>query len=205
VSDDGEGMDEETLKRIFDPFFTTKKLGRGTGLGLATVYGIVRQHDGLIQVESDQGSGTTFTVYLRMSEGSLTPTQEDTGEAPGGKETILLAEDDEAVLSLGVRILEQAGYHVIAVSDGERAILEYEKHRREIKLSILDLIMPKVGGKEVCGRIMSLDTDAKVLFSSGYDSESVHARFVPEHGADFLNKPYEPKELLRRVRALLDG
>ena len=206
VTDDGEGMDDETLKRIFDPFFTTKKLGRGTGLGLATVYGIVRQHDGLIRVESEQGVGTTFSVYLRVSQGAVgAAAVEDSGEVPGGKETILLAEDDDAVRGLGVRILEQAGYHVIAVADGEQAILQYERHRRDIKLSILDLIMPKVGGKEVCGRIMSLDAEARVLFSSGYDSESVHARFVPEHGADFLNKPYEPKELLRRVRTLLDA
>ena len=205
VTDTGCGMDAETLERIFEPFFTTKGVGKGTGLGLATVYGIVRQHEGMVNVYSEPGQGTTFKVYLPLSErpakavGTLVQ-----GKAGGGHETILLAEDDEKVRKLARRILEGAGYTVLAANDGEEAVALFEAHRAEIALLFLDVVMPNLGGKQAMERILEIRPGIPVLFSSGYSENAVHTDFVLHAGLKLISKPYAPELLLRTVREMLD-
>ena len=151
VTDSGTGMDEKTRERIFEPFFTTKELGRGTGLGLAMVYGIIKQHDGFINVYSEPEKGTTFKIYLPLIKSAV---EESVGATPaaypkGGTETVLVAEDDQAVRKLTMNVLERFGYKVIAAEDGEEAIKKFKENKKEIQLLLLDVIMPKKNGKEV--------------------------------------------------------
>ena len=206
VRDDGRGMDQETQRRIFDPFFTTKKMGHGTGLGLATVYGIVRQHDGLVHVESDPGRGSTFSIWLPAGDNAL-PLAEPVvaGAVPRGRETVLVAEDDEAVRELACRVLVHGGYKVIVARDGEEAVRLHAERSRDIALVILDLVMPKLGGREARARILEQAPNVRILFVTGYDPDTVHGRLDDVRGADILSKPYEPDDLLRRVRKAIDG
>ena len=206
VKDDGRGMDEETQRRIFDPFFTTKKMGHGTGLGLATVYGIVRQHDGLVRVESKPGRGASFSIWLPAGE-KAAPAPEPVvpGAVPRGRETILVAEDDEAVRALATRVLVHGGYKVITARDGEEAVRLHGERRGDIALVILDVVMPKIGGREARARILEQAKDVRILFATGYDPDTVHGRLDDVRDADILSKPYEPDELLRRVRRAIDG
>jgi len=206
VSDTGIGMDEETRRRIFDPFYTTKCEGEGTGLGLATVYGIVRQHHGMINVHSEHGLGATFTIYLPMCESS--PEEACNAEAhtpPGGTEVILLAEDDELVRNVAQRFLENAGYTVIAADDGEEAIGLYEQYANRIDLALLDVVMPRSGGRAVCNHIRNKNAQMPILFASGYSAGDIHTNFVLEDGIELIQKPYQRDELLREVRRLLDS
>ncbi len=206
VRDDGRGMDEETQRRIFDPFFTTKKMGHGTGLGLATVYGIVRQHDGLVRVESKPGRGASFSIWLPAGEKAApVAVPVDPGAVPRGRETVLVAEDDTAVRELATRVLVHGGYKVITARDGEEAVRLHGEHRGEIALVILDVVMPKLGGREARARILEQAKDVRILFATGYDPDTIHGRLDDVRGADILSKPYEPDDLLRRVRKAIDG
>ena len=206
VSDDGHGMDAETQRRIFDPFFTTKKMGHGTGLGLATVYGIVRQHDGLVRVESKPGRGTTFTIWLPAGGKAAPPAERtDPGAVPRGRETVLVAEDDDAVRELATRVLVHGGYKVVTARDGEEAVRLHAERRGDIALVILDVVMPRLGGREARARILEQAPDVRVLFATGYDPDTIHGRLDDVRGADILSKPYEPDDLLRRVRKAIDG
>jgi len=206
VTDTGCGMDEETLANIFDPFFTTKDVGEGTGLGLAPVYGLVKQHEGLLHVYSELDKGTTFKIYLpiveRSAEGVGTKIE---GPPPTGTETILLAEDDEMVRELSQKILEQSGYTVIPVTNGEEALHLIEKHDGEIDLALLDVMMPKIGGKAVFDHIQKTHPKTRVLFSSGYSMNAIHTDFVLDEGLALIQKPYQRNDLLRRVREVLDS
>jgi len=206
VTDNGIGMDEATIARIFDPFFTTKEVGQGTGLGLATVYGIIQQHDGLIHVYSEPGKGTTFKIYLPMVERAA----ESVGtkiEPPalGGTETILLAEDEPPLLDLVTRMLNTAGYHVLAAHDGEEAIRMYDAHADEISLALLDVIMPRMSGRAVMEHIRERNPDMRFLFSSGYSENALHTGFVLQKGLRLLRKPYRRSDLLRAIREVLDS
>jgi len=206
VSDTGVGMDEGVRERIFEPFFTTKELGQGTGLGLATVYGIVKQSGGHIAVESQRGEGSAFSVYLPRAEGVVEPTAlAAAGGAPGGRESILLVEDEEAVRALVARYLRQLGYRVLEASDGPQA-LAVAAAARSIDLLLTDMVMPRLGGAELAARLRAARPGLPVLFVSGHSDQ---AQGLLQSGAlgkgvAFLQKPYSTDELARRLRELLD-
>ncbi len=207
VSDTGKGMDEETRKRIFEPFFTTKEVGKGTGLGLAVVYGIIKQHDGFINVYSEPGKGTAFRIYLPIIAAvAMEETTAQKKEAPArGTETVLLAEDDEALRKLSRTVLTQYGYTVIEAVDGEDAVRKFRENKDRIQLLLFDLIMPKMNGKEACDEIRKIRPDMKVLFVSGYAPDIVRQKAALEKGAHLVFKPISPMALLRKVRSVLDG
>jgi two-component system, cell cycle sensor histidine kinase and response regulator CckA len=205
VSDTGVGMNAATLDHVFEPFFTTKELGRGTGLGLATVYGIVKQHEGFLNVVSELGRGSTFLVYFPASlEVQEAPKAPRTNHARGGRETILLAEDNEALQELTVRTLEGLGYRVISVSNGEEAVREFTTNHSKISLVILDVVMPVLDGTEAYLQMWEIRPDLPVVFTSGHTTESVMLSSKIREGAAFLQKPYSLSDLSRMVRDLLD-
>ncbi len=207
VSDTGHGMDQETLTHIFEPFYTTKEIGKGTGLGLAMVYGIVKQHEGYIACESTPGVGTTFRVFFPVAEHieQETPPAERQSSAVGGAETILVVDDEEPVRNIMTDLLTQAGYKVLNASSGKEALDVYRSNQKEISLVLLDLIMPEMGGRE-CGRkLLSLDPHVKIIVCSGYTSEGRGVRDAVPGAKAFLDKPYEPIALLELIRKVLDN
>ncbi len=207
VSDNGSGMDAETLRRIFEPFFTTKEVDKGTGLGLSVVYGIVKQHDGFICVESEPGHGATFSIYLPLVAEELSKETELLPNATSsiGNETILLAEDDELVRNMMASVLADAGYTVIEAVNGEDAVQKFRDNSTSIQLLLFDLIMPRMNGKEACEEIRKVRPEVKVLITSGYAPEIVIQKASVEKGIQLLYKPVAPKALLKAVRSLLDS
>jgi two-component system cell cycle sensor histidine kinase/response regulator CckA len=209
VSDTGTGMDAATRERIFEPFFTTKGTGKGTGLGLATVYGIVKQHNGFIQVESEPGHGSTFRIFLPVNE--TTPAAEirapvfDDLPVRGGTETILLADDHDGICEMAHSVLKAKGYHVLLAHDGEEAVEIFTAHRDRISLVLLDVIMPRRSGPEVFAAIKALKPDVSVVFATGYSNEIATLADLVERGVAVLRKPYSPSILCRRVREVLDA
>ena len=206
VTDNGLGMDQNTMDQIFDPFFTTKGVGKGTGLGLSTVYGIVKQNSGLLHVYSELDHGTTFKIYLPLVE---RPAQ-DVGnkivvQVRGGDETILLAEDDPGVLGLGTRILEDAGYKVLTAEDGELALKVFMANIDTLDMALLDVVMPKMGGREVENEIHRFRPDFKVVFASGYSENAIHVDFVLDEGNILIQKPYRRDDLLSKIRQVLNS
>jgi PAS domain S-box-containing protein len=207
VADTGGGMDKETQKRIFEPFFTTKEVGKGTGLGLAVVYGIIKQHDGFITVYSEPGEGTTFKIYLPLVEVAVPKQVEEIKkEAPaGGKETILLAEDDEMLRQLMVAVLTEYGYSVIEAVDGADAVRKFIENKDRIHLLLFDLIMPKMDGKEAYDEIRKIKPEIKVIFASGYAPSILQQKLQLENQAALISKPMSPEDLLKKLRSVLDG
>ena len=206
VADTGMGMDENTRERIFEPFFTTKEVGKGTGLGLAMVYGIVKQHNGYISCCSEPGHGTVFKIYLPLMGGEIRESAKAGGDGDrGGNETILLVEDDDAVRELTRELLQEFGYTVILAIDGQDGVEKFMAHRDSVQLVILDAVMPKMSGKEVYTRIYQSAPDAKVLFVSGYPADVVTGNMLINDGCAVLTKPTRPDELLHKVREMLDG
>ncbi|MBI5075935.1 MAG: PAS domain S-box protein [Nitrospirae bacterium] len=207
VSDNGEGMDAKTREKIFEPFFTTKEQGKGTGLGLAMVYGIIKQHEGFINVDSEPGKGTVFMIHLPLSAGSAE--MPDTGgeavTSTGGTETVLLAEDDSSLRKLMTTILRNQGYIVIEAKDGADAVEKYGVSNEAIQLLILDGIMPKKNGKEALDEIRLINPSVKALFVSGYAEDIVSRQGLLEPGITFIQKPLSPSVLLKKVRELLDA
>jgi len=205
VSDTGVGMDAATTERIFEPFFTTKEIGKGTGLGLATVMGIVKQHGGFVDVYSELGRGAAFRVYLPASEGAAEPLHE-VDEAPvrGGTETILVAEDHEGMREMAREILETLGYHLLITQDGEEAVRRFKEHRNDISLVLLDVIMPTLDGIDAYEQICKSKAGMPVIFTSGYSDHGPVLASLTTRGATVLQKPYGAKVLARRVRELLD-
>ncbi|MBW2648069.1 MAG: response regulator [Deltaproteobacteria bacterium] len=207
VSDTGHGMDRETVEHIFEPFFTTKETGRGTGLGLSTVYGIVKSHGGHIGCYSEPGHGTTFKIYFPVIEQEEEVARGKEEEIPlkGGNETILLVDDEEDIRDLGEAILAKFGYTVIMASDGESALEIYRQEKEKIALVLLDLIMPGMGGRRWClEELLKIDPAARVIIASGYSANG-RAREALESGAvEFSGKPYQLKYMLRKVRDVLD-
>jgi CheY-like chemotaxis protein len=206
IEDTGQGMSEETCARIFEPFFTTKGVGKGTGLGLATVYGIVQQHSGMIHVYSEPDAGTVFRIYLPIVEAQVKPsTPIETTHVAGGTETILVAEDELAVLGLVVAILRAAGYRVLTAVNGIEALRVFEEGADSIALVILDVMMPGMSGRKVMDRINEKYKGVQFLFSSGYSENAIHTDFVIHEGLRLIQKPYSRQILLREVRQILDS
>ncbi|MFA4827670.1 MAG: response regulator [Thermodesulfovibrionales bacterium] len=206
VSDTGSGMEKDTMAKIFEPFFTTKEVGKGTGLGLAMAYGIIKQHNGYINVYSEPEKGTTFRIYLpaiKATEEVIVATAIEPLPSQGN-ETILVAEDDSTVRKLFSRVLQAYGYKVILAEDGEEAIKKFMDNKDKIQLVMLDLIMPKKSGKEVCDEIKRMRPDMKTLFSSGYTADRMDKDSMLKEGFDFIMKPVSPKNLLRKIREVLD-
>jgi PAS domain S-box-containing protein len=205
VSDDGFGMDKETALNIFEPFFTTKKEGQGTGLGLATVYGIVRQNNGFINVYSEPGRGTTFRIYLPRHKAEILEPADDKEEMKiqGGTETVLIVEDDEAVLDLSRRMLEGLGYQVLAVRRTDEAIRLAEEYEGTIDLLFTDVVMPDMNGKELSERVCSIRPGFKCLFTSGYTADVIARQGILEEGVHFIPKPFSLKDLAAKVREAL--
>jgi PAS domain S-box-containing protein len=206
VSDTGHGMDAETQKKIFEPFFTTKGIGEGTGLGLAISYGIIIQHGGYIKVYSEPGQGTLFKIHLPFSEEAASPDWKTEAAVPvmSGNETVLVAEDDASLRQLTRIILESFGYSVISAEDGEDAITKFMEDRERISLVLLDMIMPKKNGKEVSEAIRKVSPRIKILFTSGYTMDIIKTKELSEVGFDFIHKPFQPTDLLKKVREVLD-
>ncbi len=207
VSDDGCGMDRETQEQIFEPFFTTKGVDRGTGLGLATVYGIVKQNNGFIHVYSEAGAGTTFRIYLpRHREAVEAKSPESAGEIPQGRgETVLLVEDEPAILKMGRMMLEQLGYRVLAAATPNEALSMVEAQSGGIQLLITDVVMPEMNGRELADKVQDRIPGLKVLFMSGYTADVIAHRGVLDRDVRFLPKPFMLKDLAMRVREALDG
>jgi PAS domain S-box-containing protein len=205
LTDTGMGMDEKTKGKIFEPFFTTKDPGKGTGLGLSIVYGIVKQHNGFIDVLSEENRGTTVNVYLPLTMEKAERGEEVLSSAPGGTETILIAEDNVELRNFMKLILSEQGYHTVEAIDGAGAIDQFARHSGSIDLVILDVVLPKNNGREVYDAITKIKPEARVLFTSGYTRDIIHDRGIFEEGLSFLPKPFQPRELLQRVRAELDG
>ena len=207
VRDTGCGMDRETQERIFEPFFTTKEAGKGTGLGLATCYGIVKQFDGQVLVDSNPGQGTTFDVYLPRIEGDHAPRPTDSVPATHlpGSETVLVVEDKRAVRQLIVRALRRWGYQVLQAENGEAALAVVRAHVGSIDLLLSDVVMPKMSGTELAARFREARPGARVLLMSGYTDEEANRHGVLESGHSFLQKPFVPNILVQRVREILDA
>jgi len=205
ISDTGCGMDEETKSRIFEPFFTTKGLGKGTGLGLATVFGIVKQSGGHIWVYSEVGKGTTFKIYLPRVEESPTRVSKVMKDvAPRGNETILLVEDEEAVRELTAYILEEFGYKVIKAASGKEALPVFKANKDQIRLLVTDVVMPEMSGKNLREELTAIQPQLKVLFLSGYTDDAVVRHGILQAEVKFLQKPFSPVSLARKVREILD-
>jgi len=206
VSDTGHGMDAATQARIFEPFFTTKEAGKGTGLGLATVHGIVKQSGGHIQMYSELGVGTTFKIYLPSEQRAAAGRKSHQGAARlrRGSETILLVEDEDAVRNLTRMILERSGYRVLEARNGGEALLLCERHKEPIQLLISDVVMPQMSGRPLADRLSSLQPAMKVLFMSGYTDDAILHHGVLEADTPFLHKPFSPDALVQKVREVLD-
>ena len=206
VSDTGSGMEKETMAKIFEPFFTTKEVGKGTGLGLAMAYGIIKQHKGYINVYSEPERGTTFRIYLPAIESTEEVIVKIASEPlpSHGNETILVAEDDRALRELFSMVLQEYGYKVILAENGEEAIRKFMDNKDKIQLVMLDMIMPKISGKEAYDEIIKLRPGIKALFSSGYTADRIDTDSILKEGFDFIMKPVSPKDLLRKVRDVLD-
>ena len=203
VTDTGVGMDKRTMERIFDPFFTTKEMGRGTGLGLASVYGIIKGHAGYIDDESNKDNGTTFIIYIPASNQKVQSNIE-THKIVEGTGTVLLVDDEEMVLDVGLKVLESLGYTVLSAKSGSDAVKTYEEKKDQIDMIILDLIMPQMGGGETFDRLKKINPDVRVLLSSGYSIDG-QAKEILKRGCDgFIQKPFSMEELSGKIGEMLD-
>ena len=208
VSDSGIGMNEETRSRIFEPFYTTKELGKGTGLGLSVVYGVINNHRGFIDVESEAGKGTTFHLYfpvktreIRADSTSMTHRE----NSPAGNETILVVEDEDMLLELVKALLEEQGYHVMTARDGQEGIELYSAHHEEIACVLTDMGLPKLGGWEMFLKMKQVNPSVKAVLASGYCDPKVRSEMIGEGAKDFISKPYVADQVLRRIREVIDN
>jgi len=205
VKDTGVGMDEQTRKRIFEPFFTTKEMGRGTGLGLASVYGIIKGHNGMIDVYSEKGHGATFTIYLPASEKELVRQEPVTADIVKGAGTILLVDDEDVIVDVGSEMLGVLGYKVSVARSGWEAIQIYKERKNEIDMVILDMIMPEMDGRETFDILKSIDPSVKVILSSGYSIDARTTSMMEQGCYGFIQKPYNMNTLSQKVQEVLDS
>ena len=204
VKDTGMGMDQKTMVRIFQPFFTTKELGRGSGLGLASAYGIIKGHGGYIDVESKKGQGATFNIYFPASEKSIRKTSEISERIMEGNETILLVDDEALVIDVGVQLLGKLGYTVIEAKSGRDAIRIFKEQNHTIDMLILDMVMPNMGGGEVFDQIKRIDPKVKVLLSSGYSVNGQATEILKRGCEGFIQKPFNMEDLSKKIREVLN-
>ncbi len=204
IADTGIGMDEKTIKRIFDPFFTTKDMGRGTGLGLASAYGIIKNHGGIINADSILNKGTTFNVFLPASDKNIVKTKPLNQKTLKGVGTVLLVDDEEMIIDVGSQILENLGYSVLSARSGTDAIEVYRVHQDEIILVILDMIMPDLGGGETYDRLRKINPEIKILLSSGYSIDGQASEIMDRGCNGFIQKPFNIKQLSRKIRDVID-
>ncbi len=206
VSDSGHGMDKQTLTHIFEPFFTTKEVGKGTGLGLATVYGIVKQHGGHITTYSEPGLGTTFKIYLpAIQTDKKSETQTEEVIIQGGTETILLVDDEQSLRELGSRLLNEYGYRVMTASNGKEALELYQREGASISLIILDLVMPEMDGRKCLAEVLRVNPKARVVLASGYSEGGPGSGAMTGGAKGFVHKPYNMRQLLTTIREILDS
>ena len=204
ISDSGIGIDQHTLEHIFDPFFTTKEMGRGTGLGLASVYGIIKSHDGYIEVTSERGLGTTFTIFLPASLKAIDGQADTAAELIRGSGTLLVVDDEELVLNVAANMLEKLGYTALKAQNGSEAVAIFEANKDKVKMVVLDIIMPDMGGSDVYDKIKGINPDVKVLLASGYSVDGQAIELL-ERGCDgFMQKPFTMEELSGKVEQILN-
>jgi len=208
VTDTGVGMDEKTKERIFEPFFTTKEMGRGTGLGLASVYGIIKNHNGFINVYSEKGQGTTFNIYLPASPKKDTHDKDKYVDRDNliskGAETILLVDDESMILTVGSELLKTLGYTILTAQDGSSAIDLYKNSKENIDLVILDMVMPEMGGGEVFDELKKIDPQVKVLLSSGYSLNGQASKIIKRGCVGFIQKPFTIRDIASQLRKIID-
>ncbi len=208
VTDTGTGIDTATRQRIFEPFFTTKDIGKGTGLGLALVYGIVENHGGFINLQSEVGKGTAFRIFLPVQERILEVPelrQKVEQEAPEGTETVLIVEDEKMLSELLRALLVSKGYNVLTAENGERGVEMFRTHGKEIAVVITDMGLPLLGGDQVFRIIRSIDPKAKVIFASGFFDPQMKSELFKAGAKHFIQKPYMPNEVLQKVREVIDA
>jgi CheY-like chemotaxis protein len=208
VADTGSGISEDVKRRMFEPFFTTKAVGKGTGMGLAMVFGAVQDHAGAITVESSEGQGARFLIYLPLAVGEVAEASTTAGgdiEYVEGKETILVAEDEPMVRDVAVRALRRAGYHVVTAVDGEDAVAKFRAHVGDIDMVLLDVMMPKLNGRQAYEQIKQANPSIKVAFCTGYDPTTPQVEAVERACIPTVYKPLSPAALLSTVRQTLEG
>jgi len=203
ITDTGIGMDDETAKRVFDPFFTTKEKERGTGLGLASAYGIIKNHDGIITAESAKGKGATFKIYLPISDKPIIDQPRAVQQIVTGTETILLIDDEEMIIDVAAEMLKKIGYKVLTAKGGREAIDVYRLNQDKVAIVILDLIMPEMGGGEVYESLKKINANVKVLLSSGYSLKGQAAEILQRGCNGFIQKPFITHELSNKIRDIL--
>jgi CheY-like chemotaxis protein len=204
IMDTGVGMDRATRKRIFEPFFTTKEMGRGSGLGLASAYGIIKNHGGYINVYSEKGQGTTFTIYLPASDHAQVDEGRTSRRIYTGNETILLVDDEEITMDVGQELLGELGYRVLTARDGQDALAIYRQHLARIDMVVLDMVMPGMGGGQTYDELKKLNPEVKVLLASGYSISGEAARILERGCNAFIQKPFNMKQLSEKIREVLD-
>ena len=198
-------MDEATMERVFDPFFTTKKIGRGTGLGLASAYGIIKSHRGIINVSSEKGKGTAFSIYLPASEKSVLNEREFSKDIIKGTETILLVDDEDIIIDVGKEFLKKLGYMVLVARNGSAAIALYETNKDAVDMVILDMIMPDMSGGDTYDRLKEINPGIKTLLASGYSINGEAAEIMKRGCSGFIQKPFNMKALSQKIREILDA
>jgi CheY-like chemotaxis protein len=204
VTDTGVGIDKEIQQKIFEPFYTTKGVGKGTGLGLASAYGIIKNHNGIINVYSEKGHGATFKIYLPASDKKIHRDKPAAVKLLRGKETILLVDDEELVSEIGKEVLKKLGYSVITAASGPEAIKFIKKHQNKIELVILDMVMPDMSGSETFDHIKKINPDIKVLLSSGYGKNGIATEILDRGCNGFIQKPFNLNQISRKIRKILD-
>jgi two-component system cell cycle sensor histidine kinase/response regulator CckA len=207
VSDTGHGMNEEVKAHLFEPFYTTKEIGRGTGLGLATIYGAVKQSDGSIEVYSEPGEGTAFKIYLPAIEEipqHLEIEKPTSYSMPKGEETILLVEDERIVRELAAKMMKRLNYNVLNASNGNEALEIAQNYSGIISLLITDVVMPGMNGRQLAERLLQIRPSIKVLFTSGYTENAIAHHGIIEKGLSFIGKPYSARDLSQKIRQMLD-
>jgi len=205
IRDSGLGMDENTQRRIFEPFFTTKEMGRGTGLGLASAYGIIKNHNGIIEVESKVGEGTTFTIYLPASQKTVQKEAGQEGIILRGPETVLLVDDEDMIIEVGAEILEALGYKVLTARSGPEAIEVFNANKGQVDIVVLDMIMPGMGGGDAYDQLREIDPNVKVLLSTGYSLRGEASEILKRGCNGFIQKPFNIKMLSQKLREILDN
>jgi CheY-like chemotaxis protein len=204
VTDTGSGMDIETRQRIFDPFFTTKDMGKGTGLGLASAYGIIKNHGGIITVYSEKGYGSTFAIYLPASEKEIEAEKTVKSRLFRGEGTILVVDDERTNTNVVKELLERLGYTILTAQNGKKAIQLYRAHRNAIRLVILDMIMPGMNGKETLAALKKIDKNVCVLLSSGYSLNGEATKIIEMGCRGFIQKPFRIEELSQKIKDAMD-